>query len=253
MAEPKAAWCKKFYWYAAEHLNLDVDLRYRAVARLLKEFVRPGTEVLEVGAGAITIGHYFRCRTVAVDPSFDEPEANHTNRIRGSATALPFSDRQWDVVCSVDMLEHIPPEVRYRAILESVRVARSLVVIAVPVGEAAYRHDVQTHEYYLSKHGIPHRFNAEHVELGLPSGSQVKEWIENAASELGRRVKIVERPNVNIRLRLWYMKLSLHPAILIRSLYVALYPLAYVGWTMDRGECYRRIYAAVLKECDAAA
>lgn len=246
MAAPKAAWCKSIYLYAASRLNLDVELRYRAVARRLRVETRSGSEVLEVGAGAISISRYFDCRTVAVDPSFDESKVSTTGRIHGSAIALPFADGQWEVVCSIDMLEHIPPDARYKAVLEMLRVAKSLVVIAVPVGDASYRHDIETNEYHLRKNGTVPRFTAEHVEFGLPSEKQVKRWIEDAARELGRGVEITGIPNVNIRFRLWYMKLSWHPNLLIRGIYVALFPLAYVGRALDQGECYRQIFTVRL-------
>ena len=243
MAPPKTVWCKKLYLYAAAHLNLDVELRYRAVARVLGGLVRPGAEVLEVGAGAISISRYFPCKTVAVDPSF-EPTANTSvGKIHGSATALPFPDQQWEVVCSIDMLEHIPPAERYRAVLESLRVARSVVLIAVPVGEAAYRHDVETNEYHIRKNGVAPRFTAEHVLFGLPSGDQVREWLERAAVELGKKIVIEATPNLTIRFRLWYMKLSWHSSLLMRGLYVLIFPMSYLGRILDRGQCYRQVFA----------
>jgi hypothetical protein len=234
------------YNFAAERLNLDVELRYRAVRRALAPFVAQGTSVLEVGAGAVSIGRYLRCKVTAVDTSFDLRRNSSSHRVRGSACSLPFCDQAWDVVCSIDMLEHIPPALRAVAISEMVRVGRRVVVLAVPAGEQAYREDVWTHEYYVQHHGSPHRFAKEHVEYGLPSREGIISAFDDAATRHGRSLSLNTIPNLNLSLRRFYMKFALRSSLMIRAFYVGMFPLAYLGPISDFGDCYRDIFVAQL-------
>jgi hypothetical protein len=46
--------------------------------------------------------------------------------------ALPFPDRQFDLACSVDVLEHVPPLARPAVLREVMRISRRAVVVAAP-------------------------------------------------------------------------------------------------------------------------
>lgn len=238
------------YDYARAHLNLDVALRYRAVARLIRPEVRPDTQLLEVGAGAVSIGSHLGCRSTAVDTMFDSSAGKYTDRVLASVNCLPFPDKSWDIVISIDMLEHIPPQHRNRAIQEMVRVTRSLFILAVPVGEAAFQQDIELHEYYISQHGQPHRFTREHIEFGLPTLGETMASLAAAAETTGRKLHLHSRPNLNIRFRSYFMKLAMHSSILARGMYVAMFPFALLGPVCDRGVCYRTIFSARLEDVD---
>lgn len=239
---------RRLYDYARAHLNLDVELRYRAVARLLRPEVKPGTRVLEPGAGAVSIGGYVGCRSTAIDTMFDTAPSEGTDRVRASVACLPFPDRSWDIVVSVDMLEHIPPALRTQALSEMIRVARRMLVLAVPVGDAAFQQDVELHEYYIAKHGEPHRFTREHVEFGLPKLAETSASLAAAAEKTGRKLRLDVRPNLNIAFRSLFMKLALHSSFVARAVYVALFPLSLLGPVLDQGTCYRTIFLARLDD-----
>ena len=230
------------YDFAAVHLNLDVEVRYRAVTRALKPLVPKGASILEVGAGEVSIGKYLGRRTTAVDVAFDSRRNSHTEKIQASVCSLPFPDRAWDVVCSIDMLEHIPPSQRPQAIREMVRVGRKVVALAMPVGEAAYRHDLHTNEYYIHEHGSPHRFAREHVEFGLPDRAGIEDCLHTFAAQSGRKLKLRVVPNLNISFRSFYMKFAFHRSLAGRALYVGMFPIAYLGSIIDHGLCYREIF-----------
>ncbi len=235
---------QRIYNFAAVRLNLDVELRYRAVQRVLKPLVTEGMSVLEVGAGAVSIGRYLQCPTTAVDSGFDLRRNSNVARVQASACSLPFADKTWDIVCSID----VPPAQRGHAIAEMVRVGKRFVAVALPVGQAAYRQDVWTHEYYIGHHGNPHRFALEHVELGLPDREYIKTAFQDSAKRTGRHLELGIVPNVNLSVRAFYMRFAFHGSVLRRALYVGMFPLAYFGAALDRGACYRDIFIARLCE-----
>ena len=202
--------------------------------------------VLEVGAGAVSIGRYLQCPTTAVDAGFDLRRNSNVARVQASACALPFPDKTWDVVCSIDMLEHVPPAQRGQAIAEMVRVGKRVVAVALPIGQAAHRQDLWGHEYHIRRHGKPHRFAKEHVELGLPDREYIKAAFQDSAKRTDRHLELEIVPNVNLSLRAFYMRFAFHDSLLIRALYVGMFPLAYFGSALDRGACYRDIFVARL-------
>ena len=239
----KSIWLEqRVYEFAAVRLNLDVELRYRAVHRALRPLVEKGSSVLEVGAGAVSIGRYLKCRTTAVDTSFGPARDPSIDRVSASACALPFPDGVWDVVCSIDMLEHIPPARRAEAIAEMVRVGKNLIAVALPVGEGAFKEDIWTHEYYISQNGKPHRFAKEHVELGLPDRKDIESAFQEAAARTGRNLTLKVVPNLNLNFRHFYMKYAFKGSALGRALYVGMFPLAFLGSILDFGSCYRNIF-----------
>lgn len=88
----------------------------------------------------------------------------------GSATALPFSDRQFDVVCAFQMLEHLPYERSLQAFREMLRVARTHVVISLPDARVMWRYAFHVPRRGLVQWLLPkpalglreHRFDGEH-------------------------------------------------------------------------------------------
>ncbi len=229
------------YHYAAVNFNLDVAIRYHGVARLLSRFGWRNPRLLEVGAGAVSIGQYFRCRVTSVDRSFS-CRYGGVPRVIASACRLPFADAEWDIVCSIDMLEHIAPHLRPQALHEMVRVAKHLTVVAVPVGRHSYDHDVELHNYHIQQHGFPHRFSGDHVEYGLPTSDMITEELARAASDFGRAARISRFFNNNLAFRRWYMRIAFHRSALAKPLYAALFPLAYAARLFESGRCYRQIF-----------
>jgi hypothetical protein len=68
---------------------------------------------------------------VAVDSS-PWPELKREGKlVNGSLDAIPFSDRQFDLVWSTEVLEHIPDSVLPAVARELARVARHTVVMAI--------------------------------------------------------------------------------------------------------------------------
>lgn len=96
--------------------------------------------VLEIGPGpglfktlAATFG--ITVETLDIDPALNPDHV-------GSATAMPFADAAYDVVCAFQMLEHLPYEESLRAFAEMVRVSRRHVVISLPDARIVWRYEI---------------------------------------------------------------------------------------------------------------
>ncbi len=114
---------------------LDKLIRYSEVADLLGD--TPDGTILEVGAGPLGLGSCLPYRFVGVDPWYPEPPISTQTAVKASAEDLPFRDRSFDYVLCIEVLEHIPTEIRGRIVSEMCRVARKKVVITHPWGKSA--------------------------------------------------------------------------------------------------------------------
>ena len=122
--------------------------RWNSVWHQMDEVIELNPEkVLEIGPGPGVfkkIGNLFdiNVETFDIDP---ELAPDHV----GSATALPFADHSYDVVCAFQMLEHLPYEKSSQAFREMVRVSKAYVVISLPDAKLVWRY-----RFYIPKFGV---------------------------------------------------------------------------------------------------
>jgi len=162
--------------------------RYRVLGACLKVFFadkRP--RVLDVGGLSPHKdgqGFWFPVRRIENRHSFvlDQQQVEGINYIQGDGATLPFRDRGFDVVCSLDVLEHVPRAKRPRFLAELSRVAAKIVLLSAPRRSP----EVETAESALAEqierlYGAGHCQLEEHRQLGLP---QVEEVAEALRKEL---------------------------------------------------------------------
>jgi len=183
--------------------NPDAAWRYLPVARVIRRALGQEASILDVGAGGIGIVPYVRNPCVLTD--IGRPAEAIAPFVQGSALALPFRADSFDGVVSADCLEHLPPVSREAAIGELFRVARALVIIAVPCGPAAAGHDRELYEAARPDSGL-RGFLKEHLDNGLPSEDELVRWVTAAAQKAFRRPLVETQWNADLRLRYRMMR-----------------------------------------------
>jgi SAM-dependent methyltransferase len=148
-----------------------------------------------VGSGSGGAAEWTDEPIVGVDNAFERTsERTRPNLIEhpGSVTAIPAPDASFDAVLCLDMLEHVPPGDRARAVAELMRVLApgGRLVLTFPSGATAEKLDRWLATAYAARHGKQHPWAAEHLELGLPDADE----IAGLARAAGARVTV--QPNV---------------------------------------------------------
>ncbi len=115
--------------------------------------------------------------TVTVDLA-DNPLPGY---VRAIGSHLPFGAGTFDVVASVDVLEHVPSPFRRHVLDEVLRVARSLVIVAAPFRDwRVERAEDIFASFIASTWGRPQQQLAEHRENGLPELGDTVAHLERA-------------------------------------------------------------------------
>lgn len=104
-------------------------------------------------------------RTVTLDVG-PNPNAGY---VRGRGDALPVRDGSFDLVCAVDVLEHVPAEARPTLVREMTRASRRAVLLAAPFDHP----EVERAEKFVTDFiqrtcGYDQGQLREHRERGLP-------------------------------------------------------------------------------------
>lgn len=174
-------------------------LRYQPVLDVLE--AEPSTpSVLDVGSGWFGLTWYWPHKAVQTDLWFPSPAPSgarpgHPVFVRATADQLPFADDSFDVVVSLDMVEHLPQQIRQTSIQELTRVARRLVVLAFPEGDAARQLDrvIAVVLRYTPGRSVPPWLNEHLSQQGYPddrlvAGSLPPGWMIASQHGVGNAV-----------------------------------------------------------------
>lgn len=230
----------KFFW--GQHP--DAAIRYAPVVREIKKVGLTNSKILEVGSGSTGIVPYLMREIDGVDVDFSgEPQTDLLNKIKGTATKLPFRKNSYDVVISVDVLEHLYGEERKEAIFEMIRIARKLAIIVVPIGELSQEQDKEMKAKWEKTFGEKNQFLTEHVQNGLPNSDEILVTVDKAARKLSKKVKIKSYPNLNLFVRkilmyTWITKSKILYYLYLKGYLLLLPALKLANFT----NCYRRVF-----------
>jgi hypothetical protein len=167
-------------------LPFDQYQRYRLVSETVLRFKqargigRP-VRLLDVG-GYPGVIRDFLSEDITV---LDMQPMSEPWHIVGNGTALPFADGTFDVVVTLDALEHVPDVDRDRFVTELYRVSTDLIVVCAP-----FHHPLTVQaerilfEYIKIALGAEHQQLREHLINGLPSLQTTVDLLERLGTEV---------------------------------------------------------------------
>lgn len=191
-----------FYFY---RWHPEVAVRYMPVVRFINKHGKKDS-VLDVGSGGLGIAPYLKRRITGLDEKFYPPYYPELEMVTGNARKMPFKDSSFDIVISMDMLEHLNKNFRTDAISEMIRVAKNYVCIGVPCGQKSLDQDKTLDLYYSKVHQSRYHFLEEQINNGLPDKKDILASIIKGANKYRKIISIKVVPNENLSLRLFLMK-----------------------------------------------
>ena len=160
----------------------DLYERHSVVGRLLTDFLgieKSQVMVLDVGGRAELLKQFLPNQSEQAGQRYQVTSINPdgTGDLIASGTAIPFKDGAFDVIVTIDTLEHLPQEERLPFLEECLQVARRGVIMAAPYGgEAHIAFERQLLERYQDVFGETHLYLSEHVEYGLPGPADLDRY-----------------------------------------------------------------------------
>jgi SAM-dependent methyltransferase len=171
--------------------------------------------VLDAGCGEYGLANFIpQVTSVDIDRPARLPAGR--NFVKASITALPFEASAFPAVASVDVLEHLPPEARDKAIRELVRVALNTLIVAFPVGAQAEGVDREFHNALVEREQPEPDWLVEHLSHPYPTVEAVLAQIREAAAD--RRSEVSVSYSEDIRVTRLLRRAAVHSKFLYMGL-----------------------------------
>jgi Methyltransferase domain len=225
-------------------LPADTWERHFFVAR----FAAGAKTVLDVGGIAEQLASFMPDAEVTALNVGDERADVHFDGLR-----IPYPDASFEVVVSLDVLEHIDRQSRAVHLTELARVAAHRIVLCCPLGTPEHvEAERELAAWYRETTGSPHRFLEEHIERGLPTETE----IEELASSAGLDARLYFHGDFRRANHLFQLSTRLRQRPTPRSL--AAYAAARLDLRRDRelapasGPCTNRVFVVAESRLSAA-
>ncbi|MCJ7805569.1 class I SAM-dependent methyltransferase [Patescibacteria group bacterium] len=201
--------------------DITVALRYLPIANDIKRNFGEGTKILDVGSGEFGLATYISkgFDITGTDIVFGKAKGEGFKIVKASADKLPFKDRSFDIVVSVDMMEHLPLGIRKKAVSEMIRIAKDRVYLSFPRGRLSAIIDRIISMYYKLTHKKEMEFLTEHRLNGLPDEKEIKDYIFRGAKEHKKSIRVKEKGNTNSFLWLGLLLLGFSEVPILTNLY----------------------------------
>lgn len=160
-----------------ETMSFDLRQRCRMTAELIEAVrTKKPLRILDAGSGEGYLGDFLAGdRIVSLDIKFFPGESF----VAADLLRLPFGPETFDIVVSLDVLEHIAPARRRELFDELDRVCRGHLIIGAPFhDEAVLEAERLANDFYLRAVGRENDFISEHLRLGLPRLEEAATWVE---------------------------------------------------------------------------
>ena len=180
-----------------EVINIPWDrhIRLQGSAREITQRGFPqGTTILDVGGGDGALAWYLKQAGADWQVVLVDPETTG-----GDGLNLPFEDNSFELVVSVDALEHIPADSREQFLKELCRVTRKGLFIHYPEARSmpAQRlaHSLHPNDQFIR----------EHVEFVLPSTKEVVQQLARILQIEGDDISCGSHVSIQLWLAWWVL------------------------------------------------
>lgn len=155
-------------------LPFDVFERHKFIG----SFVPDNSTILDVGGSMSQLGKFSNPSKIVMADI--KPPAD----IVYDGKKIPVNDGSFDIVTSIDVLEHVPPKFRTEFVKELNRIARKSVIISAPLGTKTHSQYEKEELENAKKHTIDIPYLREHVELGLPTPELINSFAKQYGGEI---------------------------------------------------------------------
>ncbi len=215
---------------------LDLIHRYRGI---IKNLPNAKITILDIGGGEKSIRPFVdgQYNITSADVEFRGKKMVKT--VKTSADKLPFKNKSFDVVVSIDALEHFPKEKRRKSIQEMLRVARKKVILACPCGKESEKYEIKLIKF-ARKLGKELPWLEEHQKEGLPEEKEILAYFGES------NIKVKK----NCNLTYWYLSHFINTVtlpiqrIIGEKLMFKIYGV--FSELFNFGKCYRKIFIVEL-------
>lgn len=226
-----------------KNYSADIALRYLPVVEIIKKSRLGDSRILEVGSGDFGITTYLKKKITGIDVEFSSHGNGLVEKIEYSGNLFPFKNNEFDTVISVDALEHIAKERRQNIINEILRTAQKAIILVVPCGKLAHKHDIKLSEYFYNTHKRQDKFLNEHISNGLPEIDEIVVMTNQAAEKLNKKIKIAPLKKIlNLKIRYFIMKCKISKNFILSILYYLFLLFLPIRKFLNFGECYRCLF-----------
>lgn len=146
-------------------IDFDRTSRHRLLAEVVEDVLPIGSTILDIGGSEGLTKRFlpdFEVVTLDIRPAGGVD-------VLASATQLPFADEAFDAVSGLDLLEHVPGDVRGLVVCEATRVAKELVVFGGPWKSPGLTEvEAEVQEFFVGLFDVENEWLQEHSEMGLP-------------------------------------------------------------------------------------
>jgi len=184
--------------------RIDKYNRYSKISKELKNIKSNGKiHILDVGSGGEGVARFLRYSSeyekfdiVLVDIGKSKMEnVKLGTPLVGDGCNLPFKDHTFDVVTSVDAIEHIPKEIRRKFLEELKRVTKNAVLLHFIMHDPDKSFwgrdvDLKFQQWHTKTFGAPELSTAEHINAGHTNLLEIQNVFPNATIEGTQNVDV---------------------------------------------------------------
>lgn len=125
---------------------LNSAIRYHPIVQFIKK-VSP-KNICEIGSGSDGLGEFLDTKFVGCDIEFPTRINKNMVPVKADARRLPFPANSFDLVFSLDTIEHIPAKDRKKVLEEMFRISKKYVILGFPCDDWARDVDAEVNKFY---------------------------------------------------------------------------------------------------------